>query len=280
MTPHVRPLGRSPVSDRDASLQALAKQIRLAVLTGSKRAHVGHIGSALSVTEIIAALYGEVLRASSPDDPDRDRFILSKGHAALALYAALWDRGWLDEETLASYCQDDSLAGTHPDHHLPGIDFSTGSLGQGLSFGAGAALAARLSGSDRRVFVLVSDAECNEGSVWEAVMFAAQHRLSNLVAIIDWNGQQALDHTHRVLDLSPIEARWASFGWQTHVVDGHDLAQLTAALAGDASSDAPCVVVARTVFGKGVSFMEGQIKWHYIPMNDDEYRQALQQVAP
>lgn len=278
MTPHVRPLGRSPVSDRDASLQALAKQIRLAVLTGSKRANVGHIGSALSVTEIIAALYGEVLRASSPDDPDRDRFILSKGHAALALYAALWARGWLDEEALASYCQDGSLAGTHPDHHLPGIDFSTGSLGQGLSFGAGAALAARLSGSDRRVFVLVSDAECNEGSVWESLMFAAQHRLSNLVAIVDVNGQQALDHTHRVLDLSPIEARWASFGWQTHVVDGHDLAQLTHAMTSDASSDAPRVVVARTVFGKGVSFMEGQIKWHYIPMNDDEYRQALQQV--
>ena len=280
MREHVRPLGRSPVSDRDASLQALAKQIRLAVLTGSKRANVGHIGSALSVAEIIAALYGRVLRVSSPDDPDRDRFILSKGHAALALYAALCARGWIDEEALASYCRDDSLAGTHPDHHLPGIDFSTGSLGQGLSFGAGAALAARLSGSDRRVFVLVSDAECNEGSVWESVMFAAQHRLSNLVAIIDVNGQQALDHTHRVLDLSPIEARWASFGWQTHVVDGHDLAQLTDAMTGGASADTPRVVVARTVFGKGVSFMEGQIKWHYISMNDDEYRLALQQVAP
>ena len=258
--------------------KALAKQIRLAILAGSKQANVGHIGSALSVVEIIAALYGHVMRVQSPDDPDRDRFILSKGHAALALYAALRARGWIDDDALASYCADHSLAGTHPDHHLPGVDFSTGSLGQGLSFGAGAALAARLAGSSRRVFVLVSDAECNEGSVWESVMFAAQHRLSNLVAIVDVNGQQALDLTTRVLDLSPLDARWAAFGWQTHVVDGHDLAQLSTALSCEASSGAPRVVVARTVFGKGVSFMEGQIRWHYMPMNDDEYRQAVEQV--
>ena len=280
MKQNVRPRGRSAVTDRDpdTSLRALAKQIRLAVLSGSKRANVGHIGSGLSVVEIIAALYGHVLRVAAPDDPDRDRFILSKGHAALALYAALRARDWIDEETFDSYCGDHSLAGTHPDHQLPGIDFSTGSLGQGLSFGAGAALAAKLSGSSRRVYVLISDAECNEGSVWESVMFAAQHRLSNLVGIIDVNGQQALDHTHRVLDLSPLEARWGAFGWETHVVDGHDLTQLTAALSPDVSSNAPRVVVARTVFGKGVSFMEGQIRWHYMPMNDDEYRQAVEQV--
>ena len=258
--------------------QALAKRIRLAILTASKQANVGHIGSALSVVEIITALYGNVLRIDVPDDPERDRFILSKGHAALALYAALHARGWINDDDLASYCADHSLAGTHPDHQLPGIDFSTGSLGQGLSFGAGAALAAKLAGSHRRVYVLVSDAECNEGSVWESVMFAAQHRLSNLVAIVDVNGQQALDHTHRVLDLSPLDARWAAFGWQTHVVDGHDVTQLSRALSCEASSGAPRVVVARTVFGKGVSFMEGQIRWHYMPMNDDEYQRAVEQV--
>jgi transketolase len=278
MKENVWPRG-SAVTDRDpdTSLRALAKQIRLAILTGSKQANVGHIGSALSVVEIIAALYGKVLRVAAPDDPERDRFILSKGHAALALYAALRARGWIDDQALASYCGDHSLAGTHPDHQLAGIDYSTGSLGLGLSFGAGAALAARLSGSGRRVYVLVSDAECNEGSVWESVMFAAQHGLSNLVAIIDANGQQALDQTHRVLDLSPLEARWAAFGWQTQVVDGHDPGQLTQALS-SVSASAPRVVVARTVFGKGVSFMEGQIKWHYMPMNDDEYRQAVEQV--
>ena len=264
----------------DDSLRALARQIRVAVLTGSKRANVGHIGSALSIADIIAALYGRVLRVERPDDPDRDRFILSKGHAALAVYAALHARGWIDDETLSGYCTDGTFAGTHPDHQLPGIDFSTGSLGQGLSFGTGAALAARLQGSNRRVFVLVSDAECNEGSVWESVMFAAHHKLSNLVAIVDANGQQALDHTHRVLDLSPLEARWAAFGWQAHLVDGHDLSELCSALSGDvSSSDAPRVVLAQTVFGRGVSFMERTIKWHYMPMNDDEYRQALDQVS-
>jgi transketolase len=273
--------------DTDASLAPLAKRIRMAILRESKRAGVGHIGSALSVTEIIAALYGRAMRVTDPAHPDRDRFVLSKGHAALALYAALCERGWIDEATLATYCGDDTILGVHPDHALPGIDFSTGSLGQGLAFGAGAALAARLSGSDRRVFVLVSDAECNEGSVWESVMFAAQHKLANLVAIVDANGQQALDHTARVLDLSPLDERWAAFGWRTHVVDGHDLGQLVNALAGGDSPasperaervEGPQVVVARTVFGKGVSFMESRIKWHYMPMNDDEYRQAVAEV--
>ena len=265
-------------SMNDDSLRALAREIRVAVLTGSKRANVGHIGSALSIVDIVAALYGRVLRIGRPDDPDRDRFVLSKGHAALAVYAALRTRGWIDDETLSGYCCDGTFVGTHPDHGLPGIDFSTGSLGQGLSFGAGAALAARLQESARRVFVLISDAECNEGSVWESMMFAAQHRLSNLVAIVDVNGQQALDHTHRVLDLSPMEARWAAFGWTAQVVNGHDLPALCRALEADGLIEAPRVVLAQTVFGKGVSFMEREIKWHYMPMNDDEYRQALAQA--
>ena len=264
----------------EAALKKRAAVIRGRVIEMCHASGSAHLGSSLSCIDVLTAAYWHVLKVDpkNPADPLRDRFILSKGHAALALYAALRARGWIDEEALASYCGDHSLAGTHPDHQLPGVDFSTGSLGQGLSFGAGAALAAKLSGSGRRVYVLVSDAKCNEGSVWESVMFAAQHGLSNLVAIIDANGQQALDHTHRVLDLSPLEARWAAFGWQTQVVDGHDLGQLTQALSGDGSSSAPRVVVARTVFGKGVSFMEGQIKWHYMPMNDDEYRQAVEQV--
>jgi transketolase len=262
--------------EQDASLAALAKHIRLTILSESRRANVGHIGSALSVADIIAALYGRVLRISDPHDPDRDRFVLSKGHAALALYAALRARGWMDDATLSGFCGDDTFVGTHPDHNVAGIDFSTGSLGQGLAFGAGAALAAKLSGSGRRVYVLVSDAECNEGSVWETVMFAAQHQLSNLVAVVDLNGQQALDRTERVLDLSPLEKRWAPFGWRTHVVDGHDLEQLSSALACQAT--APQVVIARTVFGKGVSFMEGRVRWHYMPINDDEYRQAVAEV--
>jgi transketolase len=264
------------MSDDESRLSP--RRIRRLIVEQSKRAKVGHIGSALSVAEIVAALYGRVLEIADPADPDRDRFILSKGHAALALYAALHLKGWLSSRELDSYCADGSLLGTHPEHALRGVDFSTGSLGHGLSMGAGAALAARLQGSARRVFVLVSDAECNEGSLWEAVMFAAHHRLANLIAVVDQNGQQALDYTAEVLDLKPLAARFGAFGWDTAEVDGHDVAALARALGGGASG-APRVVIARTVFGKGVSYMENQIKWHYWPMSDEEYRQALSEIG-
>ncbi len=257
-----------------------SRRIRRIVLDQSKRAHVGHIGSALCVADIIAALYGNVLRISDPDDPDRDRFVLSKGHAALAVYAGLFLKGWLTEETLNTYCGDGSLLGVHPEHALKGVDFSTGSLGHGLAMGAGAALAARLQHSRRRVFVLVSDAECNEGSLWETVMFAAHHSLSNLVAIVDLNGQQALGYTDQVLNLTPMGTRWRAFDWDVHEVDGHDIEVMTKTFAGlDMTSGPPHVLIAHTVFGKGVSFMEGQIKWHYWPMSDEEYRQALKDIG-
>ena len=254
----------------------LAGHIRRQTIEQAKRANVGHIGSALSVADVLAVLYAGVLRIPSVDDPDRDRFILSKGHAALALYCALHGRGTLSMEQLAGYCSDGSLLGAHPEHRLSGIDFSTGSLGQGLSVGAGAALAARLQGLERRVFVLVSDAECNEGALWEAVMFAAHHRLDNLVAIVDENGQQALGHTRDVLDLSPLADRWAVFGWDVSEVDGHDHEALRAAL--QEKSDAPRAVIAQTTFGKGVSYMENEIKWHYWPMSDAEYASAVTEL--
>jgi transketolase len=238
---------------------------------------VGHIGSALSIADILSVLYVTLLRGSSPRDPDRDRFVLSKGHAALALYAALSLKGWLDQSLLATYCADDSLLGVHPDQELPGVDFSTGSLGHGLAFGAGAAFAARLQDSQRRSYVLLSDAECNEGSVWETVMFAAHHRLANLIAIIDANGQQALGRTTDVLSMTPLAERWLAFGWETRDVDGHDPAAIGRALdVSDGTSDRPRVVIARTTFGKGVPFMENQVKWHYWPMNDEEYRVAVE----
>jgi transketolase len=257
------------------------QEIRRIVLEQSRRANVGHIGSALSVADLLAVLFGQVLRRRGPDDPDRDRFILSKGHAALALYAALHLRGELGQEQLSTYCGDDSLLGVHPDHALPGIDFSTGSLGHGLSLGAGAALAGRLSKSARRVFVLVSDAECNEGSLWEAVAFAAHHQLSNLVAIVDLNGQQALGRTDDVMVMPDMAARWRVCGWRVHPVAGHDDAALLDTFQGlDTASGPPHVVVAKTVFGRGVSFMEGQLKWHYMPVSDAEYRQAMDEVGP
>ena len=259
--------------------ESAAKQIRRVILEQSMRAHVGHIGSALSVADIIAALYGGVLRVSEPKDPERDRFVLAKGHAMLAVYAALFLKGWLSKEDLNTYCGDGTMLGVHPEYGLRGVDFASGSLGQGLSMAAGAALAARLQQSPRRAFALLSDAECNEGSVWEAVMFAAHQRLSNLIAIVDLNGQQALGYTEEVLSLSPMAARWRAFGWDVHEVDGHNVAALHTTLAGlDTAGGPPHVLIARTTFGKGVSYMEGQIKWHYWPMSDAEYQQAMQEV--
>jgi transketolase len=261
-------------------LDGLAARVRRAVVDGARAAGVGHIGSALSIVDILAALYGGVLRIEAADDEERDRFVLSKGHAALALYAVLHERGVIDAELLASYCADGTALGTHPEHTVPGIDFSTGSLGHGLSIGAGAALAGRLRGSSRRVFVLVSDGECNEGSIWEAAMFAAQHRLANLVAIVDANDQQAFGYTRDVLDLSPLSRRFAAFGWDTHDVDGHDPARLAELLeALPSGSGPPHAVVARTVFGRGVSFMEGKIDWHYWPLDEERHAQALDDLA-
>lgn len=255
------------------------RQVRKLIVEQSKRAHVGHIGSCLSVADILAALYGHILHLPAPDAPERDRFILSKGHAALALYAALHLKGWLSAEELDSFHHADSLLGVHPEHHLRGVDFSTGSLGQGLSISAGAALAARMQQSPRRVFALLSDAECNEGSVWEAVMFAAHHRLANLIAIIDLNGQQAIGYTDEVLSLAPLAQRWQAFGWSVYEVDGHDIAAMADLLGGlETRSGAPHVILARTTFGKGVSYMENQIKWHYWPMSDAEYAQALHEI--
>lgn len=266
--------------DFRASGSSTSSALREIILRQSKRAGVGHIGSALSIADIIAALYDGILRIPDPASPDRDRFILSKGHAALVLYAALCLKGWVSAEELDTYCGDGTRLGVHPEHTLPGVDFSTGSLGQGLSMGTGAALAARLQGSSRRVFVLISDAECNEGSVWEAIMFAAHHRLSNLIAIVDLNGQQALGHTDQVLALSSMADRWRTFGWDVRDVDGHDVAALTeTALSLDTTLGPPHVLIAHTTFGKGVSYMEGQIKWHYLPMSDEEYLQALAEIG-
>ena len=252
------------------------KTIRRLILDTAYRAHVGHIGSALSIADIIYVLYFRVLNIKDPSDSQRDRFVLSKGHAALALYAALYLKGWISEEQLASYCQDGSQLGDHPQHGVKGIDFSTGSLGHGLSMGAGAALAARLQAHDRRIFVLLSDAECNEGSLWEAAMFAAHHGLSNLTAILDLNGQQAFGYTKDVMDLSPLSKKWDAFGWTVTEINGHNIEDLERALQKKpAGPGNPQIVLASTTSGKGVSYMERMIKWHYWPMFEQEYHAAL-----
>jgi transketolase len=268
------------LSRATASAKVVSDRIRRIVIEQSKRANVGHIGSSLSVADIVGTLHAGVLRGAGADDPERDRFVLSKGHASLALYAALHETGVIDGEELASFCVDGSRLGTHPDHVVPGVDFSTGSLGHGLSIATGSALAARLSGSARRTYVLMSDAECNEGSVWEAVMFAAHHRLASLVLLVDVNGQQALGRTADVIDLSPLDERWRAFGWDVHTVDGHDCDAMRAVLDGLAYDEGrPHVLLAQTVFGRGVSYMEREIAWHYLPMNDAQYATALGELG-
>jgi transketolase len=257
----------------------LGNRIRKIVLERSKQAEVGHIGSALSIADIIAVLYGRIL--SSEDGRDRDRFILSKGHAALAMFAALHAVGRVSADDLETYCSDGTAFGVHPEHAVAGVDFSTGSLGHGLSMGAGAALAARLQKSERAVYVLMSDAELNEGSVWEAAMFAAHHRLGALVAVVDANNQQAFGYTQAVLDLGPLEERWSAFGWNVRCVDGHDSEALTEALRRPHDAHGrPTIVIAATTFGKGVSYMEGRLEWHYLAMTDEQYEKALDELEP
>jgi transketolase len=259
---------------------AFADRIRRIILEQSRRANVGHIGSGLSVADLLAVIYADVLRIAAPDDPARDRFVLSKGHAALALYAALHAKGWIPAADLDTYCGDCTRLGVHPEHELPGVDFSTGSLGQGLSMAAGAALAARLQQSPRRVVALLSDAECNEGSTWEAIMFAAHRRLDHLTVVVDANKQQALGYTDDVLSLTPLAARWQAFGWDVQDVDGHDHAALSAAFASAwTRPGAPHAIIAHTTFGKGVSYMERRIEWHYLPMSEAQYQQALAEIG-
>lgn len=265
------------------------KEMRRIILNQSRRANVGHIGSCLCVVEILSALYSSALNGSGPNDPERDRFLLSKGHAGLALYAALVLKGWLPEEQLATFCGEDTLLGVHPEVAVSGVDFSTGSLGQGICIAVGSALAARLQSSGRRVFCLVSDGECNEGSMWEAAAFASHHRLSNLQVIVDFNGQQALNLTRNVLDQSNLTERWQAFGWETVEIDGHSIPALVRELNAP-PVERPKLIVARTVFGKGVSYMEQgiplsqkhlpvqAINWHYLPMSEYEYELALEQL--
>lgn len=265
--------------------------VRRLILRHSRRANVGHIGSCLCVVEILAALYSGILRTSPGRHPDRDRFVLSKGHAALALYSVLVMKGWLSESDLDSFCGDNSLFGVHPDAAVPIIDFSTGSLGQGLGIAAGAAMAARIQGSARRAFCLISDAECNEGAVWEAAMFASHHRLGNLRAVLDCNGQQAFGLTREVMDPGDMAHRWRAFGWETDEVDGHSMEALSAALSAPGAAAAPPkMIIAHTKFGRGVSYMERgeplsqphlarhRINWHYLPMSDSEFDLAMKDL--
>ena len=263
-------------------LRALAQRIRRQCVLMTSKANASHIGSNLSMVDILATLYGSALRfdSANPTWPGRDRFILSKGHACVALYAALSEAGFFPADWLETFYQDGGKLAGHVTHKgVPGIEVSTGSLGHGLGLGCGMALAARRDALEHRVFVLLSDGECDEGSVWEAALFAPQHRLDNLVAIIDYNKIQSLGRVEEVLDLDPLADKWRAFGWSTQELNGHDVNALDRALgAVPFEPGKPSCVVAHTVKGKGVSFMEDRLKWHYSAAKGDELTQALAEI--
>lgn len=240
-----------------------------------------HIGAILSVADIIAVLYADILKFDNknPKWQGRDRVILSKGHAGASIYAAIAENGFFDVEELKTHYANGSRLSGHVSHHLPGIDFSTGSLGHGLSAGAGMAFAMKQNGNtDSRVFVVLGDGECNEGSVWEAAQFANHFRLNNLVAIVDHNKMQSMDYCDKTLEVSPMAKRWEAFGWNVIEIDGHNHDALKDALT-QTSEDKPTVVIANTVKGKGVSFMEMDILWHYrFPHDGWEYNCAVNEL--
>jgi transketolase len=260
----------------------LAAQFRARVVAMSNTANAAHLASALSCMDIVALLYHSVLQLDPlrPKWDDRDRFILSKGHAAAALYVALAYKGFISDAALSTYGKAGSLLEEHPSPRLPGVEAATGSLGHGLPQGCGMALAARIKHQGHRAFVLMSDGECNEGSVWEACMFAAAQRLGNLCAIVDFNKWQATGRSCEVLALDPLVDKFMSFGWDVREIDGHDHAQLAHAV-GDVSlaRQKPRMVVAHTIKGRGVSFMEDDNNWHYRIPTVEEVELARAELA-
>jgi transketolase len=266
-----------------ADLPQLAAWVRCQILERIAAAGKGHIGGSLSCADILVALYqGGVLRYR-PGDPawtDRDRLIFSKGHAVEALYAVLCQAGFLSLETLESYGRDGGILGGHPDRNIPGVEVSTGSLGHGVSVGAGWAIAARRQQQDFLTFVLLGDGECYEGSVWEGAQFAAHHRLANLVAIVDRNRQITVDDTEDCNAFEPFADKWRAFGWEVREVDGHSFPALLDALRDvrSRSSDRPLVVIAQTRKGKGVSFMESAVGWHHRVPKGDLLAQARREL--
>jgi transketolase len=264
-----------------AKLQKLAQRVRRHSVEMAHTGRASHIGSSLSTVELLAVLYGKALRIdpANPDWPERDRFILSKGHGCAAYYAVLAEVGFFPVDWLAEFYQNGGRLAGHATHHVPGIEVSTGSLGHGLSVATGMALAAKRDGKTHRVFCMLSDGECDEGSTWESILFAPHHGLDNLYVIVDYNKIQALGHTEEVLSLEPFADKWLAFGWSVREINGHDLTQIDQALAHvPYEPGKPSCIIAHTVKGKGISFMEDQLLWHYRTPQGQEYRDAIAEL--
>ena len=260
----------------------LARKVRLHVLNMTSRAGSSHIASAFSMTDLIAVLYGNILKIDCKtfESPDRDRFILSKGHAGVTLYATLAELGFFNLEVLNTYYQNGSVLSGHVSHkNVPGVEFSTGSLGHGLSVATGLAYSATLRRQSFRSFCLMSDGECDEGSNWEAILFAGHHKLQNLVTLVDYNKIQSLKSVDQTLRLEPFRAKWESFGWSVREIDGHDHSMIRSTLESlPFEVNKPSCVIAHTVKGKGVSFMENQVLWHYRSARGTEYEDARREL--
>jgi transketolase len=269
-------------TERD-TITALARRVRAHALRMIHRAGASHVGGCFSMADLLAALYGAVLRVDPrrPDWPGRDRFVLSKGHAAAALYAVLAESGFFPVAWLDTYCCDGSRLAGHVTHHeVPGVEVSSGSLGHGLSLGCGMALAARADRQPWRTFALLSDGECDEGSTWEAALFAPHHRLDNLVAVVDYNKIQSFGTVADVLGLEPFADKWRAFGWAVREIDGHGIDQMLDTLRGvPFEAGRPSCVIAHTVKGKGVGFMEGRLEWHYRSPDAAQLGRALAELG-
>ncbi len=265
------------------SSEQLAWKIRRHGVEMTHLSQGSHIGAILSVADIIAVLYNDIANTNpeNPSMPNRDRIILSKGHAGAAIYAALAEKGFFDVEELKTHYADGSRLSGHVSHKgVPGVEFSTGSLGHGLSVGAGMAYAAKKDKKEFRVFVILGDGECDEGSVWEAALMANHYKINNLVAIIDHNKMQSLDYCENTMSLSPFADKWKSFGWNVIDVDGHSHEELRSAYKeAIKSEEKPTVIIANTIKGKGISFMENNILWHYrFPHKGEEYDSAVAEL--
>jgi transketolase len=261
-----------------ASLDSRSLELRRTIVRMFDHSKRGHVGSSFSLVEILRVLYDDILRydAKHPSWPNRDRFILSKGHGCPALFTMLSEKGFFPESELWKFCQSDGILGGHPEHKVPGVEASTGSLGHGLSIGLGMALNARYEKSGARTYVIIGDGESNEGSIWEAAMSAGKHRLTDLTVMVDYNKHQSYGSTFEIQDLEPLADKWRAFGFATAEVDGHSVDELRNVLSsGPLSSEKPSVIICHTVKGRGASFAENNMDWHHKSRISDEEISSL-----
>lgn len=265
----------------ETKLREIARKVRLDVLHMTSEANSSHIGSNYSMIEILVYLYSIYLNVdiSRPNWNDRDRFILSKGHACASLYSVLAKKGFFDEKMLSEFCKNGGNLPGHATHHkIPGVEISTGSLGHGLGVACGMALYAKRNEKKWKTVCLISDGECNEGSIWEAALFAPHHKLNNLTCIIDYNKIQSLGTTQGVLGIDPLHEKWQSFGWHTIEINGHNFTEIKSAFDQTTSREKPTCIIANTVKGKGVAFMENTLLWHYRTALGEEYQLAEKEL--